>query len=1094
MKSAFQLLYILLCVASTSIVGFAQTLSAITPNNAKVGSIVTVGISGQNLSFQQSTNTNVYLTNGPCTFYAATSKLINKDSITATFNINYNYALGLYDLNVQTATGLTSLTKTFTLNAQQPISIQSIYPTTCNADTVVKIGILAKGAAFNLGYDYRYFELNHGGSPIYPTNYSVINPDSIVVSFPLNANAILGKYDVTINSSLVGNVTLTGGFTITPKVTNKPKLISVSPDSAYPYQTIDVTISGQNTHFDQGTNTTNFWFQQGSSTIGGSCTVNSLTSATAHITVPANAKLGLYNLIGDGSIDMTLIDSNAFRIIPNPNPPKIVSVSPNVATPNQTISVTISGQSTYFGQGTATTSVWFNQGSSTINPTSVSIANHTQLTAVLNIPSNSKLGAYSVNVNDPVFGILTDTNSFTIETPLSFSAIINHNISCFGGNDGSSTIQVQGGTTPYTYSWKSGNQTGTNTNQLLAGTYSVTVTDSKGLTISTSFILTEPLTGLTGSMTPSPTTVNKSNGQLSVSVSGGSVPYTYLWSSGGTGTSINNLVKGNYSVTITDKNGCTLLESDSIISINPCANSKIGISGRTYKTTDSMCNGSIKAMVSGAVGNPIYFWTSSNNLNNQSSDSIYNLCAGNYKLTITDSLGCIALDSFIITTIPKRYPPIIKVTSVQQLKCYGDSDGQIVLAVTGGILPYSYSWSTLNGNGLIASKLTAGNYTFTVTDSAGLSAVQVISITGPISPLLDSLRVIGLSGGKCNGQIQAIVLGGTTPYTYSWSNYFNTTSISNLCSGTYSVTITDANGCNLTKQQFINGDTLQNTAYPVSIFVNTKNISKVNYCDGMVQTSVSGGTAPYTYKFSNDSSSANLNGLCEGNYQVTVTDHNGLTKTAGFIIAGPSTTIIDTLKGSNPLSDSTILATLKNNVVNNCKMLSLKIDSVHAKLISYLGTDSVVINWYAYHQGTLDSVEVHYFVNAAGVYTCVLQLACQGNSLKVNNGSANTVLEFISQVYVGHDPIISSVQTINKEDEIQAYPVPFENQLHLNIGNALMNKIELFDLSGRKVMEDVYTNGVGNITLQLNSVKSGTYLIKITNLKSTTVLRVIKDI
>ncbi|MEL6837618.1 MAG: SprB repeat-containing protein, partial [Bacteroidota bacterium] len=219
----------------------------------------------------------------------------------------------------------------------------------------------------------------------------------------------------------------------------------------------------------------------------------------------------------------------------------------------------------------------------------------------------------------------------------------------------------------------------------------------------------------------------------------------------------------------------------------------------------------------------------------------------------------------------------------------------IDLSVTGGTPAYTYAWST-GATTQDISGLSAGTYTVTVTDGNNCTTVESFTITEP--PVLVA-SLDGSEDADCNGaatgSIDLMVVGGTGPYTYLWSTGATTQDLTGLNAGTYSVVVTDANGCTDT-ESFTIGE-------PTTLEINiagtvTEDADCNGATTGSIDLAVSGGTAPYTYAWSNNATTQDISDLAAGTYTVTVTDANGCTDSASFIIEEPSTLEIDLVASS----------------------------------------------------------------------------------------------------------------------------------------------------------------------------------------------------
>ncbi|WP_460504239.1 SprB repeat-containing protein, partial [Hymenobacter agri] len=219
-------------------------------------------------------------------------------------------------------------------------------------------------------------------------------------------------------------------------------------------------------------------------------------------------------------------------------------------------------------------------------------------------------------------------------------------------------------------------------------------------------------------------------------------------------------------------------------------------------------------------------------------------------------------------------------SQVMDATCYEAANGSVDLTVSGGTAPYTYLWS----NGATTQDLAAlpaGTYSVTVTDANGCSAISSGTVGRP-AQLLASAQATAAQCAGGTGSVALTVSGGTAPFAYRWSNGATTQSLSGLTAGTYSVTVTDANGCSATASATISEPTqLRATA-------SATGTTCYDASNGAMTLAVSGGTAPYTYLWSNGATTQNLSGLAAGTYTVTVTDAGGCTASCGATVGRPT--------------------------------------------------------------------------------------------------------------------------------------------------------------------------------------------------------------
>ena len=467
---------------------------------------------------------------------------------------------------------------------------------------------------------------------------------------------------------------------------------------------------------------------------------------------------------------------------------------------------------------------------------------------------------YTVTVTDAKGCTATDAVTVTVN-PNILVTITKIDAKC-GILNGSATANPTGGTQPYTYKWSNGPTTQINSN-IGPGTYTVTVTDSKGCTATASTAIIN-IGGPSLDAGVDKSICIGSNANLTANATGGTTPYTYVWDNGlGTGQNktVSPTVTTTYSVTVTDANGCTAADQVKVIVFpNPMV---------TINKNDAKCgisNGSATANPSGGTSPYSYNWS-----NGSTTQSISNLSAGNYGVTVTDSKGCTATAS---TTINNISGPTVDAGS-DKSGCVG-STFNLSATANGGTSPYTYAWDNGLGNGqnkTVNPGFTT-TYTVTVTDANGCTAVDQVKVIIYPNPSV-SIDKWHAKCGFANGSATANASGGTSPYTYNWSNGGTTQSISNLSAGNYSVTVTDSKGCtataNTTIKQF-DGPTVdagidQETCKGQLVYLNA-------YANG--------GTSPYTYAWDNglgNGQSKTVSPAFTSTYTVTVTDANGCTAT-----------------------------------------------------------------------------------------------------------------------------------------------------------------------------------------------------------------------
>ena len=442
--------------------------------------------------------------------------------------------------------------------------------------------------------------------------------------------------------------------------------------------------------------------------------------------------------------------------------------------------------------------------------------------------------------------------------------------SCVGSADGSATITTDNSNPPYTFDiGSSSNDTGI-FNALDAGNYTVTVTDATGCTSQIPVTVDGPPAIDVSTLAVQNVSCNGlSDGIIQASANGGVGVLSYMWSAPGNPTTqqVTNLPAGTYTVTVTDANNCTSVETVDLT--EPTA---LAIS---LDKEDIDCNGGANgtAIANGSGGTAPYsfIWN-----NSATTDTITDLTAGNYSVTITDGNNC--QETSVITILE---PMAIQTTlNPIDADCFGASSGFVGNTPSGGSSPFTYNWS----NGLTDQNLLnipAGNYTVTITDSNNCTA-EFSTTVGQAPQLTLSLTATQVNcNGGTDGTATAIPGGGAGGFTYLWSTGETLPDATGLGGGVVTVTITDANGCTIVDSLDVSEPALLE-ASAVGI-----DVACFNSTNGQIDLNVQGGTTPYQYNWSNGEVTEDVNNLSPGSYTVTITDNLGCTQTVQQGIAAP---------------------------------------------------------------------------------------------------------------------------------------------------------------------------------------------------------------
>ena len=481
--------------------------------------------------------------------------------------------------------------------------------------------------------------------------------------------------------------------------------------------------------------------------------------------------------------------------------------------------------------------------------------------------NNLSAGTYFCTVTDD--GGCSDTDSIIISEPDLISSLENiTNVSCNGGNDGSVSLTLSGGTGTLSVDWF-----GVNPNALSAGNYPYTVTDSNGCIYNGSIAITEPSSISVSSTTTQVSCNGGNDGSVTINIFGGTTDYTLngfgqtLTLLGGLSnyTIPTGLPAGSYPYQITDINNCAL--NDTIVIIEPDSINVIAT------LSDVSCNGlsdgSVLLSITGGTAPYSENWLGSNPIN---------LNAGYHQFIITDANSCSFSDSILITQ-----PDLLSSTVLtNNVLCNGDSSGSASLTIVGGTAPYSENWYNANPNALVA-----GVYNYMITDNNGCLDSGSVLISEP-DTLSSQANVTDLSSCLIpNGSIDLTVSGGVFPYSYFWNSGDTTANISGLSAGNYFVSIIDSNGCLLNDTLHVSQPSNNLNLSLIASDYNGYNVSCYGSNTGSIGIISSGGTGVISYLWSTGDTTNSLNTLFSGSYIVTITDSVGCSLTDSIFMTQP---------------------------------------------------------------------------------------------------------------------------------------------------------------------------------------------------------------
>lgn len=476
---------------------------------------------------------------------------------------------------------------------------------------------------------------------------------------------------------------------------------------------------------------------------------------------------GVYNLTVTSNAN-GCTSTATVTVVQNNTPPVA-----NIATPgnlnchNATIQINASGSS----QGPNFTYAW-----TTGNGNIVSGAN--TLTPIVDAA-----GTYNLLITNTTTGC-TSTGSTTVnQTPPVTVSATAVNVSCNGGSNGSATATPGGGTGNFTYLW-SNSATTSNITGLTAGSYSVTISDGENCTATATVTVTQPVILLANATATGETALGANDGTATAAPTGGTPGYTYLWSvNNQTTATITGLAPGNYTVTTTDANNCTAVQTVTVNSFNCALSASIS---SVNISCNGAANGTATVNLTGQVDPVVYIWS-----NGDSTQSVSGLAPGTYTVSITDANNCPASLSVNITQ-----PPVLAANATATPEtATGANDGTATAQPTGGTPPYSYLWSNGATTATITG-LTPGSYSVTVMDGNNCSSSQTVIVNAFNCSLTANISAVNVvCANETTGQATVTLEGGELPFDYLWTNGETTATISNLGIGTYGVVITDANGC-----------------------------------------------------------------------------------------------------------------------------------------------------------------------------------------------------------------------------------------------------------------------------------------------------------
>lgn len=504
-------------------------------------------------------------------------------------------------------------------------------------------------------------------------------------------------------------------------------------------------------------------------------------------------------------------------------------------------------------------------------------------------PTGLGAGNYSLTVTDALGCIATLDVEVPEPNPLEIATVTLTSASCHADNDGIASVEMEGGTLPYTYSWSNGANTASVTNLIGGVNYSVTIEDANGCRVIQDDIMIAETAPIVIAFSLVPPSCGEANGSIQLDLSGGTEPFEYSWTHD---TDLNNdqadnLPSGEYIVQVTDALGCTSAQT---IPLSDDGAPVITIDS-IGSATCSQPNGFAGISVSGGSGSYLISW--SHNPTLQDNIAI-ELEAGSYTVSAIDENGCQAT---ALIEIPGIDPPVISIIDLQAASCSSASNGSATVEVTGGLEPYTIFWSHDPDHfGASADNLGAGSQAVGVIDGNGCWVTLGFFVPTQNDAVLAIDNMIPATCGQSDGTISVVAEGAVAPITYSWSHDsdLDEATAENIPGGIYTITATDANGC----------DVVLEVELPIAdgpmITSTTTDPGGCITPGGSMTVTVTGGFPPYTYEWFHDPT---LDGpvaenIPMGFYTVSVTDANGCSNihTNAVIYIDPDPMILDTIR------------------------------------------------------------------------------------------------------------------------------------------------------------------------------------------------------
>ena len=757
----------------------------------------------------------------------------------------------------------------------QPLTSQSL----CQGSTPTNLTIVASGGV-GATYSYQWYSSisnsNSGATSIIGATTDTFIPPTTSVGTVY--------YYATVSQTAIGCNTKSN---VAQVIVNLSPAIATQPQSSS--VCLGQTLTLLSISYTNGTGTPQYqWYSSTINSNSGGTAISGKINATFN---PPNSTIGTnyyYCVITFSSGGCSVLTSATATVVINPNP-IISNKNTTICSGNPfTIDPVTSGADIV---PMGTTYTWVTPITSPAGVITGALAETTPQTSISQTLFNTSTSPATVTyiITPKSVACLGTTFSVLVTVNPAISPNVSSaNSSCFGLNNGSFQTNITGGIpfspgTPYHISWTGPNgftSFASSISNLTPGDYALSITDKGGCPFLNTYTITEPADiVLTTDSKKNITCFSVADGEIKITISGGTSNYNIAWTKNGipfaTTEDLTNLSPGTYVVTVSDTNNCVPKTASFTITEPPIL--AVNLVNKTNILCFGDSTGAITVNVVGGTAPYTYAWSGPNGFTS-TTQNLAAIFAGTYTLIITDNSGC----SKNLTVQITQTPPIIIKAATMPIICYGDNNASINIVVSGGVAPYTIAWSNL-GSGTFQNNLSAGDYIITVTDA--LNCTQTLTVNIPEAPLFSInpvVKNISCFGAK-NGSISLNFVGGIAPVKLTWSDSnFAGTTRNNLTPGSYTVTIIDSKPCTITRTFILLEPQL------LALSANLTNALDCNNANsGAINLLVSGGSAPFTYDWSNGATTEDLTNIPAGNYLVTVTDANGCSKQAQYSINRP---------------------------------------------------------------------------------------------------------------------------------------------------------------------------------------------------------------